>query len=460
MEVRLLLTPVAVADSYSMINDVLNTSAEAQPSVLANDSVTPPGGSLTAVLVSGPANGSVTLNSNGHFVYTPTLGYAGSDSFTYKAFDGISYSSATNVSLTVTKQLSARTNSDDRPLTGVEGYGSVGASAFAGDVQVAQAVGDGYSLSYQSLSEPRPVIAVEATYAPGTSSPSSFEVQWSFNGVAQTTEWYGTSSSGTTVRFTVQADATSLATGRYNWSMNVVAHYSGSDIATRLYSGSVEIVNLNASNFGDNWTVTQLDRLVLPSGGALLARGDGTTAWFTSSGGSFSSPAGPFATTTLTQLGDGTYRLTDKFGNKANFSTTGLLTSRVDRNGNTTSFAYIDANGDGIAEELSSITDPFGRVTAFAYAGGLLASVTDHAGRVTTVTKDGQGRVTAITARDPDGAGPLSAPVTAYSYSGTTRRLTSVTDPLNHATSVAYDFAGRVSQISYAASSTNSCTIW
>jgi len=43
---------------------------------------------LTAVKVSDPSHGSVTLNSNGFFSYTPNAGFTGTDSFTYKANDG------------------------------------------------------------------------------------------------------------------------------------------------------------------------------------------------------------------------------------------------------------------------------------------------------------------------------------------------------------------------------------
>src|SRR3712207_8372535 len=40
-------------------------------------------------LQSQPTHGSVTLESNGSFVYTPASGYTGPDSFTYRASDGI-----------------------------------------------------------------------------------------------------------------------------------------------------------------------------------------------------------------------------------------------------------------------------------------------------------------------------------------------------------------------------------
>ena len=90
--------PVATAESYST-----NQSSQlvvAAPGVLTNDS-DPQGSPLTAVLVAGPSNGTLTLNSNGSFTYAPTPGYSGPDSFTYRANDGVLNSNVVTVSLTV-----------------------------------------------------------------------------------------------------------------------------------------------------------------------------------------------------------------------------------------------------------------------------------------------------------------------------------------------------------------------
>ena len=59
--------------------------------MLANDS-DPDGDPLTAVLVTGPAHGTLTLNANGSFTYTPTANYTGPDSFIYRASDGANQS--------------------------------------------------------------------------------------------------------------------------------------------------------------------------------------------------------------------------------------------------------------------------------------------------------------------------------------------------------------------------------
>lgn len=89
--------PVAEPDSYLALRDT--TLTKAAPGLLANDSN---GGALTATKVTDPSHGTVELNSDGSFVYTPTAGYLGPDSFTYRVNDGIIESAAdATVSLTV-----------------------------------------------------------------------------------------------------------------------------------------------------------------------------------------------------------------------------------------------------------------------------------------------------------------------------------------------------------------------
>ncbi len=56
---------------------------------------------LTAAVVTGPAHGTLTLNANGSFVYTPTANFNGSDSFTYTASDGLANSNVATATITV-----------------------------------------------------------------------------------------------------------------------------------------------------------------------------------------------------------------------------------------------------------------------------------------------------------------------------------------------------------------------
>ncbi len=91
--------PVAVADSYSVLqNGTLNAPA---PGVLSNDTDADVPHTLTAIKVTDPSHGNVTLNSNGSFTYTPTALYVGPDSFTYKANDGTADSNTATVSISV-----------------------------------------------------------------------------------------------------------------------------------------------------------------------------------------------------------------------------------------------------------------------------------------------------------------------------------------------------------------------
>jgi CSLREA domain-containing protein len=70
-------------------------------SVLANDT-DPESNALTAAVVTNPAQGTLTLNANGTFSYTPNANYYGADSFTYRANDGNTDSNTATVNITVT----------------------------------------------------------------------------------------------------------------------------------------------------------------------------------------------------------------------------------------------------------------------------------------------------------------------------------------------------------------------
>jgi hypothetical protein len=92
--------PVAANDSYTtpagqpLVVDYLH-------GVLQNDSdadLTP----LIAIKVSDPAHGTLVLNADGSFTYTPVADFSGVDSFTYKANDYVNDSNVATVTITVT----------------------------------------------------------------------------------------------------------------------------------------------------------------------------------------------------------------------------------------------------------------------------------------------------------------------------------------------------------------------
>src|SRR5439155_897638 len=86
------------------------------PGVLANDSDVD-GDALSAVLVSNPTHGTLTLNGDGSFTYMPALNFNGIDSFTYKASDGQAQSGVATVTITVTPVNDAPVAANDDSYT-------------------------------------------------------------------------------------------------------------------------------------------------------------------------------------------------------------------------------------------------------------------------------------------------------------------------------------------------------
>ena len=101
------VAPQARNDSYQ-----LNEDGSITGNVLANDSDAN-GDTLSATLATGPAHGTLVLNANGSFTYTPAANYNGPDSFTYTASDGKGGTATATVSLTVTPVNDAPVAVDD-----------------------------------------------------------------------------------------------------------------------------------------------------------------------------------------------------------------------------------------------------------------------------------------------------------------------------------------------------------
>ena len=132
--------PVANDDSYStLVNTPLNVPA---PGVLGNDS-DPDGDPLTAVLDEDVAAGALALESDGSFIYTPTVDFTGLVTFTYHANDGALDSNVAVVTITVTPLVYPSLSviktvegeggaTSDLPLGGVVTYTIVLSNAGAG----------------------------------------------------------------------------------------------------------------------------------------------------------------------------------------------------------------------------------------------------------------------------------------------------------------------------------------
>jgi VCBS repeat-containing protein len=91
--------PVATDDSY--VTDEDTSLSISTPGVLSNDQDLD-GDPLTAIIDTLPSHGSLSLSSDGSFIYTPDPNFFGTDTFMYYANDGQSDSSAATVTITVT----------------------------------------------------------------------------------------------------------------------------------------------------------------------------------------------------------------------------------------------------------------------------------------------------------------------------------------------------------------------
>lgn len=106
--------PVANADDYSTDEEApLNV---ALPGVLGNDTDAE-GDALEATVAQTSANGSLNLNSDGSFTYTPNTDFNGLDSFSYIVNDGQINGNTAIVSLTVNPINDAPTAVDDSGAT-------------------------------------------------------------------------------------------------------------------------------------------------------------------------------------------------------------------------------------------------------------------------------------------------------------------------------------------------------
>lgn len=106
--------PVAIGDAAPTLSGTPVTVA-----VLSNDSDGDVGQTLTVTGTSaGPANGNVVVNGGGTVTYTPNLGFAGTDVFTYSISDGNGGTASATVTITVTKRPATVTAGSDTKVYG------------------------------------------------------------------------------------------------------------------------------------------------------------------------------------------------------------------------------------------------------------------------------------------------------------------------------------------------------
>ncbi|MCA9148976.1 MAG: tandem-95 repeat protein, partial [Planctomycetales bacterium] len=139
--------PIAVDDSYITSEDTVLTIS--LPGLLGNDTDVD-GNTLTALLAVNPSHGSLTLNTDGSFTYTPDANFNGTDSFTYRASDGLLDSNTATVNITVSPVNDAPVAGDDAYATSEDTVLTIAASGvLSNDTDV-----DGDALSANVVSGP------------------------------------------------------------------------------------------------------------------------------------------------------------------------------------------------------------------------------------------------------------------------------------------------------------------
>lgn len=153
--------PVAANDAYSTDED---TALNAAVGVLHNDTDVD-GDPLTATLVSNPAHGTLTLSAGGPFVYTPAGNFHGTDSFTYKANDGVANSNVATVTITVNPVNDAPV-ADAGADQAVDEGGSVTLAGAGSDVD-----GGALTFSWTQTAGPTVVLSDSSALAPSFTAP-------------------------------------------------------------------------------------------------------------------------------------------------------------------------------------------------------------------------------------------------------------------------------------------------
>ena len=225
-----------------------------------------------------------------------------------------------------------------------------------------------------------------------------------------------------TGRHHIEVDVTSgnipgspIAFGTTSFDWNVVDRSNDSPLLVDEGNDALR----SDSAFGANWTLAGLDRLVLGNHGALWVKSNGASLWFPANGAvAFDRPAGDFSTlATGDWEGQPAFVVTEKDGTKLYFDQLlGLLRARGDRDNNVTTYHYTDNRGIGLAEDLSSINDPYGRITRFHYTvAGTIDTITDFAERVTALEMDADEMLEGIEFPSPIAGGPSTGPLVLFS---------------------------------------------
>ena len=171
-----------------------------------------------------PAHGTVTVTTNGFFIYTPDVNYTGSDSFTFKANDGTSNSADATVTITVTPV-------NDAPVAVPASISVTKNTTFNGTLVATDPDGDSLTYSAGSVAAAHGTVVIAAngtyTYTPAANYTGGDSFSFKAND--------GTVNSGeATVTVTVSApnNAPTVANGVASVNEDAVLNGSVSSLGT------------------------------------------------------------------------------------------------------------------------------------------------------------------------------------------------------------------------------------
>ncbi|MDB4948141.1 MAG: repeat protein [Gemmatimonadetes bacterium] len=199
-------------------------------------------------------------------------------------------------------------------------------------------------------------------------------------------------------------DASTLATGVYTYTLVVRTYWSdGTYNEASPVAARVLVSNHRSSPFGAGWSIAGMPRIQnTQSGDYVVLEEAGVLEYFAfthctpdASGGQVcysDAPAGDFSALTYSYA-TSTYIRQFPDGGRDVFYSDGRLQYREDRFGNRTTFGWTTVSGTLVP---STVTDPVGKMTTFAYTSGHLASITDPAGRVSSFAVNAAGDLTNV----------------------------------------------------------------
>ena len=305
-------------------------------------------------------------------------------------------------------------------------------------------------LQYNSSTvRPTPVVSVDVT-TPITPYPTVYgmQVQLASNQSYLTllngtnTVYYAAPGTTAAARLVaaIDAKANNLSTGWYDVNVIVTGYYASTTKSTTATTRLL-VDDESGSAFGAGWEVAGVQQLYTMPGSysALITNGDGSMSFFRRdcSTCAFVSSAGD-PTQVAVYSGPDTgigYRRAAPDSSAVDFRSDGRM---VRLWSGTLHRPAVIMNWSGA--QLMSVQDMIGKRLTLGYTGpasqsGKLQTITDPAGRITTVWTDSAGRVYRVS--DPDSL------ATTFAYDASLR-LTGITDRAGATTNVTYDALNRV----------------